>query len=123
MNVRIGATLLQLENLEKRIIGIKLISEQIWNMPYLSESAERQKEIVTDLVQLKVFEIIFSSKNFHSEIVQRADEVLKLYANTGQLSSNFVELLWETSQADESARIQIHKMIVDCADAINEDTI
>ena len=64
-NSLIGCSLLSLENLEKRIFGIKLISDQIGNLPYMDHSLRKKEEIVEDLVGLKAFEIIFSSKNYH----------------------------------------------------------
>ena len=65
MNSLIGCSLLKLENLEKRIFGIKLIADQIGNLPYMDQNLRRKEEIIADLDQLNAFEIIFSAKNFH----------------------------------------------------------
>ena len=65
INSLVGCSLLRLENLEKRIFGIKLISDQISNLPYMEKSKEKKEEIVDDLMTLDAFAIIFSSKNYH----------------------------------------------------------
>ena len=65
MNSLIGCSLLKLDNLEKRIFGIKLISDQIGNLPYMDHSLRKKEEIVEDLISLDAFNIIFSSKNYH----------------------------------------------------------
>lgn len=54
-----------MENLEKRIFGIKLISDQIGNLPYMDQSRVKKEEIMQDLLELKAFEIIFSPHNYH----------------------------------------------------------
>ena len=41
---------------------------------------KRKEDIVDDLMSLNAFEIIFSSKNYHLEILKRAEDVLRLYA-------------------------------------------
>jgi len=65
INSLIGCSLLELENLEKRIFGIKLIADQIASLPYLEQSMRRKEEIAADLKSLNAFKIIFSSKNYH----------------------------------------------------------
>lgn len=65
LNSLIGCSLLKIENLEKRIFGIKLISDQISSLPYLDQSMRKKEEIVSNFINLGAFEIIFSSKNYH----------------------------------------------------------
>lgn len=65
MNSLIGCSLLKLENFDKRIFGIKLIADQIGNLPYMEFSQRKKEEIVNDLKSLNAFQTIFSSKNYH----------------------------------------------------------
>ena len=65
LNSLIGCSLLRLENLEKRIHGIKLIGDQIGTLPYMANKDQKSEEIVADLKSLNAFESIFSSKNYH----------------------------------------------------------
>ena len=48
-NSMIGCSLLRLENLEKRIYGIKLIADIIGTLPYMDQSQRKREEIVADL--------------------------------------------------------------------------
>lgn len=65
VNSMVGCSLLKLENLEKRIQGIKLISTQISNLVYMENAMRKKEEVVADLIELNAFEIVFSSKNYH----------------------------------------------------------
>lgn len=66
---------------------------------------------MADLVKLNAFETIFSSKNYHQQILQRAEDVLKLYAQTQSLTSEMIDLIWETRQMDETACISVYGII------------
>ena len=83
-------------------------------MPYLHDSLRRKEEIVDDLMALNAFEIIFSSKNYHLEILKRAEDVLRLYAQTQSLTPDMVNILWETRQMDETACISVYSIIGEC---------
>lgn len=119
----IGCSLLKLENLEKRILGIKLVSDQISSLPYLQESIKKKEEIVQDLIELNAFQIIFSSKNYHLQILQRAEDVLRLYAQTQSLTPELINILWETRQMDETACISVYGIIGECVLGMQKEII
>ena len=69
---------------------------------------------MADFIALKAFEIIFSSKNYHLQILQRAEDVLRLYAQTQSLTPELINILWETRGMDETACISVYSIIGEC---------
>ena len=64
--------------MEKRIHGIKMIADQVKsNRHSLSRGSTR---ILQDLIDLEVFENVFGGAKFHLNIVQRATELISLFA-------------------------------------------
>ena len=123
VNSMVGCSLLKLENLEKRIQGIKLISTQISNLVYMENALRKKEEVVADLIELNAFEIVFSSKNYHQQILQRAEDVLRLYAQTHSLTTELINILWETRQMDETACISVYNIISECVGGMQKEII
>jgi hypothetical protein len=71
--------MLNSNGLEKRIQGIKTITEQIKDARAYQK--ERQRHILgRTLVNLNILESVFASGKFHLQIVQRAGDLVKIYA-------------------------------------------
>ena len=121
LNMQVGSSLLNYSNLEKRILGIKIVTDQISNSRYIATN--KSDEVMADLKRLGVFERVFSGKNFHLQIVQRAEDLLQIYAFENELTEEHIDILWEASQTDETAKIEIFKMIGDCAKDMAEEIV
>ena len=89
----------------------------------MDHSMKKKEEIVEDLNALKAFEIIFSSKNYHQQILQRAEDVLRLFAQTSSLTEGMIDLLWETRQMDETACISVYTIIGECIYGMQKDIV
>lgn len=74
-------------------------------------------------MSLNAFEIIFSSKNFHLEILKRAEDVLRLYAQTQSLTPDMVNILWETRAMDETACLSVYSIIGECVIGMNKSIV
>jgi len=63
------------------------------------------------LSEHKVFDQIFSGSKYHAQIAQRASILIKFYAEEKKLGTPEIELLWATAQKEESAKLNIYKLI------------
>jgi hypothetical protein len=103
----LGIALMQQENLEKRIKGIKMVNDQVkqFNMPIREQQRTR---LILLFQKLDLFTLLFSGKYYHSQIVQRSSEILGLYAQERELGEPEVHILWEACLKDESMKVEIY---------------
>ena len=55
--------------------------------------------------------------------MQRAEDLLQIYAFENELTEEHIDILWEASQTDESAKIEIFKMISDCTKDMQDEIV
>ena len=72
-------------------------------------------------MKLGIFEQIFSNKKFHLQILKQSTDIIKLFAKTNSLTPEMIDMIWEASMFDETAKLQIHEIIKDNANHFDED--
>ena len=77
----------------------------------------------TELIELfkkyDVFGLLFSSGRYHAQIVQRATDIFKVFAK--HLTENELNILWESTKAEESVKIDIYKMLSSSAISLDHE--
>ena len=78
---------------------------------------------MADLQKLKVFERVFSSKDFHLQVVQRSEDLLQIYASEEQLTDEHIDMLWAASLTEETAKLEIFKLIGETAKSMSDRVV
>lgn len=60
--------------------------------------------------QKRIFHQIFSRERGHNQLVQRADDLLKLFITQDQLSLEELELVWQAGKMDENTKLEMYKL-------------
>lgn len=55
--------------------------------------------------------------------MQRAEDVLRLYAQTSSLTKEMIDILWETRQMDETACISVYTIIGECISGMQMEIV
>lgn len=117
-----GSNLLKHEVLEKRIFGIKIVSDFIKSTRIYGKNVT-QTDVFQQIKKLDVFNEVFAPDKYHSQIVNRATELMRIYARENAIEQEEADLLWQTMQKDEFIRIEIYQMISEVAQELKDDSI
>jgi len=69
--------------------------------------------MIAMLKEKRVFFQIFSRERGHTQLVQRADELMKLFITKDELSDAELELAWQSGKLDENTQLEIYKLFND----------
>lgn len=111
------------ENLQRRIAGIKQITDEVRSLMRYVNTKDQQQEIMNDFIKSDLFAQVFSPDKLHLQIVQRSQEVIKAYARQNKLSQEHIDLLWESTLTDETAQIEIYKVLQDSSGVIPDEVL
>ena len=75
------------------------------------------------LSEHKIFDQIFSGQKYHAQLAQRATVLVKFYAEEKKLGTPEVEMLWATAQKEESAKLNIYKLISENGHALDSEVL
>ena len=53
---------------------------------------------------------MFSRERCHIQLVQRAEELLKLLIGQDSLTEDELEMIWTTAHVDETTRLELYKL-------------
>ena len=103
-----------------RLNGIKDLDEFI-------EKNKNNKEMRTKLIELikknELIQEIFGA-NYHSQIINKSKEIVKLLLLENQLNKDDIELIWNcTKKGDLEAKVTILKLLYELADNLKEDYV
>jgi hypothetical protein len=56
-----------------------------------------------DFIRIDLFNLVFHPHRLHLQILQRSQEIIKIYARQRQLTQEHIDLLWHSAQIDETA--------------------
>ena len=111
LNLSIILMCLKSNFLERRIQGIKGLSEALKNIKFTMTnkiSAEFMKQWLSDH---KILEIIFDQKNYHVQIIQRSKEILKFLIVENSLGDAELSMFWKATEFDDETRREMFKII------------
>jgi hypothetical protein len=93
---KLAVSVMKQDNLEKRIKGLKLLTDQLRlknNLIYKQRTAQ-----LCDIFRdAQIFELLFLPKNFHAQMVSSSQEIAVFYAQYKIMTPELVTMLWETS--------------------------
>ena len=105
---------------DRRLQGIKALNDFI-------EKNEKNKDILKRIIALikenKIISEIFGA-NYHSQIISRANEIVKLLLVENELENDDIKLIWScTKRGDLEAKLTILKLLSEIAPYLKEDYI
>jgi len=105
---------------DRRLQGIKALNDFI-------EKNEKNKDILKRIIVLikenKIISEIFGA-NYHSQIISRANEIVKLLLVENELENDDIKLIWScTKRGDLEAKLTILKLLSEIAPYLKEDYI
>jgi len=105
---------------DRRLQGIKTLNEFI-------EKNQNNKEILKKIIGLikdnEIISEIFGS-NYHSQIISRSNEIVKLLLLENELKEEDIKLIWScTKRGDLEAKLTILKLLSELAPNLNENDI
>lgn len=113
--LEIGAALLLLTNLQRRIQGIKYINEAIRTVraTYGPHRLMTVKELIQVVRRLNVVEQVFG-KRTHFQLIHRADELIKLLFNEKDILESEIDMIWDTCRKQgEQIKLEVYNIILD----------
>ena len=105
---------------DRRLQGIKALNDYI-------EKNSKNKESCIKLVNLikknDIIQEIFGA-NYHSQLINKSTEIVKLLMLENELSEEDIKLIWScTKRGDLEAKITISKLLSELADNLKEEYI
>ena len=103
-----------------RLNGIKDLDEFIEK----NKKNKKMREKVIELIKKNnIIQEIFGA-NYHSQIINKSKEIVKLLLLENQLNKEDIELIWNcTNRGDLEAKVTILKLLSDLADNLKEDYV
>lgn len=134
LQVKVGLLFLKQTFLEKRIDGIKLVDQVCKSALILNNQKKietkvesvKSKDSAPDLVQelivvLKENDIIknlFSYQTIHTQLVQRAESLLKVFLSRKACSEEDLQLIWTNCLRDETTSLDLGVILKNIASVI-----
>ena len=105
---------------DKRLQGIKSLNEFI-------EKNQKNEEILKNIIELlkknEIISEIFGA-NYHSQIISKSNEIIKLLLTHNELSEEDIKLIWScTKRGDLEAKLTILKLLSELAPYLKENYI
>lgn len=115
--ILIGATMLSLPNLQKRIQGIKYVSESIRHarLPYMQYKFMTSQDVLQMLRDLQVMGLVFGEQT-HFQIVHRSQDLVRLFFNEkdAEITREEVDMIWNVcSKQGQQIKLEVYKVILE----------
>lgn len=115
--VKIGLAFMKQPFLEKRIDGAKMI-DQVCNTAVsqigsgsVTTTSERSKNLLRELIDnlrtANVFELFFSNKNIHEQLVKKSAGILKLLMKRNEITDEELNYVWTSCQKHEATSFEL----------------
>jgi ubiquitin carboxyl-terminal hydrolase 34 len=112
-NLEISLKSFQTPYLERKIQGLRGISDAISRARFSKEVSNQSQELVSWVKQQDIISEVFGPKG-HFQLVQRCGEVITLLSNSGDLTREQLEFIWTSAQKqDEDMRQSVYKMFAE----------
>ena len=107
--------------LERKIQGLRGISDEISRVKFSKTGDSQNSELVKWVKTHNIIEEVFGSKG-HFQLVQRCGEIVTLLSNSGELSREQLEFIWQSAQRqDEDMRLSVYKMLAEINSSIKPE--
>ena len=113
--LEIGAALLILPNLQRRIQGIKYINEAIRSVrtPYGLHKLMTVKELIQVVRKLEVVDQVFGQRT-HFQLIHRSNDLIKLLFNEKDILESEIDMIWNTcTKQGEQIKLEVYNIILD----------
>ena len=105
---------------DRRLQGIKALNEYIEKNKDNEQACEK---IIKLLKKNEIIQEIFGA-NYHSQIINKSTDIVKLLLLKNELSEDDIKLIWScTKRGDLEAKVTILKLLSELADNLKEDYI
>lgn len=112
-NLEISLKSFQTPYLERKIQGLRGISDAINRAKYSKEASFQSVELVNWVKSQDIISEVFGPKG-HFQLVQRCGEIITLLSNSGDLTREQLEFIWTSAQKqDEDMRQSVYKMLAE----------
>ena len=111
LNLDITLMCLKSNFLERRIHGIKSLAESLKGLKYARGSKVTGDYMLQWIIDNKILDLIFDSKNYHVQIIQRSKEILNFLITEDKLTQDQLDLFWRGTEFDDETRREIYKII------------
>ena len=99
--------------LERKIQGLRGISDAISRVKYSKELESQNHDLVEWVKNHDIISEVFGPKG-HFQLVQRCGEIITLLSNSGDLTREQLEFIWNSAQKqDEDMRQSVYKMLAE----------
>lgn len=107
--------------LERKIQGLRGISDAISRVKFSKDGDQQSQELVKWIKTHNIIEEVFGAKG-HFQLVQRCGEIVVLLSNSGELSREQLEFIWSSAQKqDEDMRLSVYKMLAEINSSIKPE--
>ena len=105
---------------DRRLQGIKALNDYIEKN---QKNPNARKKLVNLIKKNEIIQEIFGA-NYHSQLINKSNEIVKLLLVENELSEKDFQLIWScTKKGDLEAKITILKLLSDLADNLKEEYI
>jgi len=108
VKMQIALSLLNSELLERRIQGIRIISE----LCKISRQIPRSNSLNNLLPAQKIVEEIFGKRS-HIQLIQRSSELLAYLMSNSNLTETELNVIWDCCGRDEQFKVEVYKVITE----------
>ena len=116
INLTLALKMIKSSVFDKKIQGLKSISEQIKN----SSDENEQKNIIKIIKDNDIIKELFGN-NYHTQIISKSNEILQLMAKNNEITEDEIKLIWSlTDQGDLETKMTIIKLLSDLIIFLNE---
>lgn len=112
LNIDISLMCLKVNFLERRIQGIKTLCDTLKMSKFGNKQTTEEGQWMLEWMRKnKIMNLIFDTKTYHVQIVQRSKEVIKFLLGQGAFDEGDLDLVWKATFFDDEAKKEIYKII------------
>jgi hypothetical protein len=111
LKLEVSLMCLKSNYLERRIQGIKDLTQIIKNNRMFSNKSFTGVFLIEWMQNNEVFSIIFSHKTTHLQLVQRSADILRLLLTENMFSQELMEMFWNLTKSDY--KFEVYKILND----------
>jgi len=120
INLTLSTKIIKTSIFDRRLQGIKSLNEYIEKN---SDNEEICEKIINIIKDNKIIEEIFGA-NYHSQIINKSTEIVKLLLSKNKLSEDDMKLIWScTKRGDLEAKVTILKLLSELADNLDDKSV
>ena len=120
INLTLSTKIIKTSIFDRRLQGIKSLNEYIEKN---NNNPKICKKIINIIKENKILEEIFGA-NYHSQIINKSTEIVKLLLSKNELSEDDMKLIWScTKRGDLEAKMTILKLLLELADNLDDKSV